>query len=90
MKLYRSKSEFLLMGTRQQFRTFEWLKSFKPDDSRVQLDDATRNFGIAFFILLFVSSTMLLLFLDVKPLYIDESFSGNMLTTLMQQGKNLL
>src|ERR1043165_9985837 len=41
-----SKTEFLLLGTPQQLKKFDWLKSLKLGDSIVAPADAARNLGV--------------------------------------------
>src|SRR5688572_195391 len=43
-----SKTEFLLLGTPQQLKKFDGLKSLKLGDSIVELADAARNLGVVF------------------------------------------
>src|SRR5688572_12878238 len=43
-----SKTEFLLLGTPQQLKKFDGLKSLKLGDSVVELADASRNLGVVF------------------------------------------
>ena len=43
-----SKTEFLLLGTPQQLKKFDGLKSLKLGDSVVELADAARNLGVVF------------------------------------------
>ena len=43
-----SKTEFLLLGTPQQLKKFDRLKSLKLGDSIVELADAARNLDVVF------------------------------------------